>query len=367
MKRQSLFDALNVYPGDGITIKLTSYSSGTRIYVTVGNVIHTLTMSNPTITILKSVFKIDGYIQFGYGTLFDIIGADGSTIASGGLDGIDHVIDERVVEIRLYNSVYATDDHETKFDCVIGTGGILAALSRQHDTLTWLSGDMDADYIGSNGSKACSNLVMAYLQKYGEDVDTCPPIKVLSNDAIEALARLVWNRFGDAWTHIHDVLVAEYAPLENYNMVENEDPALVDIYGASDDYEVTHHREINSRNVTETEDMQTDSDIYGFNSSTAVPESKVTTGGTVTSSGDKEDNFEDSSESQKGVKTVTHGGTRELRRSGNIGVTTSQQMLESEVALRIKNHLDDIIYNDLNQILTTAGYAPVFSEEIKFI
>ena len=42
-------------------------------------------------------------------------------------------------------------------------------------------------------------------------------------------------------------------------------------------------------------------------------------------------------------------------------------MLQSELDLRIKNHMEDIIFNDADQILTTAGYAPILSEQIFII
>ena len=44
-----------------------------------------------------------------------------------------------------------------------------------------------------------------------------------------------------------------------------------------------------------------------------------------------------------------------LTRSGNIGVTTSQQMLESEINLRNKYLLIEMIFKDVDKILTL-GY-----------
>ena len=55
--------------------------------------------------------------------------------------------------------------------------------------------------------------------------------------------------------------------------------------------------------------------------------------------------------SNNNVVTFEKTGTRELERSGNIGVTTSQQMLESEIEVR-KHDIYMIIYNDIDTILT---------------
>ena len=56
-----------------------------------------------------------------------------------------------------------------------------------------------------------------------------------------------------------------------------------------------------------------------------------------------------------GTETTTHTGTETLSRAGNIGVTTSQQMLQSEFEVR-KIDLTDIIYNDIDKILCLQSY-----------
>ena len=49
-------------------------------------------------------------------------------------------------------------------------------------------------------------------------------------------------------------------------------------------------------------------------------------------------------------------GSRTLTRSGNIGVTTSQQMLESEMKIRALYNMTTIIYNDVDSVLTIPLY-----------
>lgn len=51
----------------------------------------------------------------------------------------------------------------------------------------------------------------------------------------------------------------------------------------------------------------------------------------------------------------TDSGSHSLHRHGNIGVTTSQQMIESEIVLRQKNFFD-IVFSDIDRLLTLSIY-----------
>ena len=109
----------------------------------------------------------------------------------------------------------------------------------------------------------------------------------------------VWSSVNaQNWAKIWTALQAEYNPIHNYNMTESW--------------------EDHSEGVG---DGTSQRDVAGFNENqTLVHDSKLT------------DN--NSSEVDS-----THEG----RRSGNIGVTTSQQMLEAELALRAKHNMYQII------------------------
>ena len=125
--------------------------------------------------------------------------------------------------------------------------------------------------------------------------------------------------------------------------------------------------------------ITTESTFYGFNSSTAVPSE----GGSQVSSGQELTTYNlqetdtgtdttlhtgtsaqgyNTTETDTGTVTDREGGsntkTREytLTRSGNIGVTTSQQMLQSERDLWLWNFFRDIVFPDLDYILTIPTY-----------
>ena len=150
------------------------------------------------------------------------------------------------------------------------------------------------------------------------------------------IARLIYNRFAPKWKKIYDALMTEYNPLENYSMVEERTPDLTFEDTENVNTEVTTNRETNAS-----------SKYKGFNASDPV--TITTTDGTddVTTSGASEDN--------ETHKVSTHTGTETLTRSGNIGVTTSQQMLESEFKVR-QYDFYKMVYNDIDSILCLSIY-----------
>ena len=169
---------------------------------------------------------------------------------------------------------------------------------------------------------------------------------------------------------------------------------------ASNDYEVSDEKKTGT-NYTVSTNNETNTETYGFNSASPVPtndasgNSTVTTSGnandnvetnthkqtggmtvtesgnandnvetnthkqtggiTVTESGNANDNVETNTHKQTGYTEETETGTRKLTRSGNIGVTTSQQMIESEIALWQWNFIESV-YKDVDKVLTIPKY-----------
>lgn len=164
--------------------------------------------------------------------------------------------------------------------------GIFKALQlKASPLLTWLSNDnyatLDLEYyLNHSGYKYISPMVE---KLYDKD----------STTYLSKIADVFILRYGDNLKKIYDALNTTYKPLENYSMVEDEN--------------------VGSEIVM---DAGTDNNVFGFNTTSedGVPNSKNTNKTTTT--GDYEKN------------------KKHLTRSGNIGVTTSQQMLESELKLR---------------------------------
>ena len=186
---------------------------------------------------------------------------------------------------------------------------------------------LDLDYIYRwSGNKSISPLVRHVLGNNS----------VMPDSGYETLAALVWSHFGQPWTRAYNALVTEYMPLENYNMVETEvneitDDSTTDVTGSA-----------TNNNTT----VSSAKNVYGYNTSTAVPSEteSINTGQNT----DVKTDYDN-----------TRNIDRELHRSGNIGVTTSQQMLESELKLRAYRFFERV-YKDVDSILAL----PIYDGEI---
>lgn len=181
-------------------------------------------------------------------------------------------------------------------------------------------------YIGYSADKYISPLHQKLFDAVNED---------LTNLSVK-LADIIYNRFAEKWKHIYDALLTEYNPLENYSMVEERTPDLT--------FEDTEN--VNTDVTTERETSATNS-YKGFNATQPVAVNKTDGDETTTTSGAKANN--------ETHKTTTHTGTETLTRSGNIGVTTSQQMLESEFKVR-QYDFYKMIYNDIDSVLCLSIY-----------
>lgn len=168
-------------------------------------------------------------------------------------------------------------------------------------------------YLSHSGDKCISKYYKRLIEREEKGIIA---------SSLTALANSIMMKFGDKWNRLYEVFITEhYNPLENYNMEQKETP-----------------------NVTRTKNVKSDvtvkNDVYGFNSTAKVPQSESNT------SGEKLNNEE----------TETETGTRDLERSGNIGVTTSQQMLQSEIDLRNGYNFYDGIMSDLDSIICLLVY-----------
>ena len=282
-----------------------------------------------------------------------------------------------------------------------GTGGIFKDIATgRAETFPWLANaaTLDMEYFGNkSGNKSVSPIIEKFIDQ-NIDAKVQNPF-VLTTTQRTALANIIVNRYSEKWIKLYALLSKEYNPIENYSMTETETPNITKRQGVSVDYEISDEKTI-QRNMSTTEtptpnytvtdekktgtnysvstDSETNAESYGFNSSSPVPtndaygNSKVTTTGnadenvetnthkqtggmTVTESGNANENVETNTHKQTGYTEETETGNRQLTRSGNIGVTTSQQMIESEIALWQWNFIESV-YKDVDMVLTVPKY-----------
>lgn len=161
------------------------------------------------------------------------------------------------------------------------------------------------------------------------------PAKPLENDRVRIAVQSAFNdailmvekRYGDNLLKIAKAYFdTDYKPLENYSMTQTETPNIT--------RDVTTNQ---NTKLTVTSDRS--DNVYGFNSSSAVPASEGDSSSTTEGKG--EDNETKSVEKETGTRTLT--------RAGNIGVVSSQQMLESELNLR-RFDFTEMVYDCLDSV-----------------
>ena len=170
----------------------------------------------------------------------------------------------------------------------------------------------------------------------------------------------LWSKLNiSVWERIFTASQLEYNPIENYNRTELET--------VSDDRTDTHSgNDINRLSGTDTEttsgsntqtnagtDTQTNSiTSYDSNTQYVHDTSALQHGHTVTDNGSGS-----ASTSYGKTETLTHGEkivhegdiTRNNHTSGNIGVTTSQQMLEQEIEVAAKLNVMKMIVDSFKE------------------
>lgn len=221
---------------------------------------------------------------------------------------------------------------------------------------------LDEDYFANeSGEKLISPLLRKKLDTNG---------KLPYTSSWDFVWQLAIVKYKLKWDKMWEALNKEYNPIENYSMVEDEElPKKTTETKHYESYDVTRSEATNKTYHTEENaDVKDESSVYGFNSNNAVPvgesnqtKNKLNNYSDSTESGDAEDNVVTESHSKDGddnkeTTTEEWNKKRTLTRKGNIGVTTSQQMIESTLKLYMFNFIRDVVYRDLDEILTLEIY-----------
>lgn len=267
--------------------------------------------------------------------------------------------------------------------------GLFTAMERnKRYSVPWEKGQpLDTMYVaGRSGNKISSPLLRNIMQG-----------NVMSDSELDVIADIILMQYSVPWTKLYATMSAEYDPISNYDMVETESIKDTDKGSITDDNQITYGRTENTTNtteygrtdnttntteygkITETDtvaDGQTDNSVAGFNSDDVVKASEQSSNGTneqrtEDSGTDKITTTETEGGSDKTTVNATAGGadktnntrtldtinevTRQLTRKGNIGVTTSQQMLQSERELWQWNFFETV-FADVDKIIALKIY-----------
>lgn len=221
---------------------------------------------------------------------------------------------------------------------------------------------LDEDYFtNESGEKIIAPLLKKRLDNDG---------KIPTNSAWTFVWQIAMIRYKLKWDKDWEALKSQYNPIENYSMVEEEEqPKKTTTTQHYEDYEVTTSQNTDrDTHREENADVDTTTDVYGFNSNASVPmgssnesKDKANNYVDINESGLAEDNYITEAHSKDGddnkeVTTEEWDKKRTLTRKGNIGVTTSQQMIESTLKLYVFEFIKNVVYRDLDELLTLEIY-----------
>ena len=142
---------------------------------------------------------------------------------------------------------------------------------------------------------------------------------------LSTLVEMIYTLNIENWNKLYENYIITYNPIENYSMVEKGKRTNTGTQG--------NKQTGNARS-------ESTSNIYAYNVTTSNPASS-----SVATSNPNLEN----------VRTDNLTETNELIRSGNIGVTTSAEMIEENIKLWIWKFFDSV-FKDIDRILTIGVY-----------
>ena len=242
--------------------------------------------------------------------------------------------------------------------------GIFSFLAAQSN-MPWIAENIDNSvldiaYFGNHsGGKFCAPLVKLLINEDGI-VPVAARIKI---------ANLLTAKYLKNWNHLWETNVAVYSPIHNYDMYEERDLATTDDNVETTDGELsrTGTEGLTHGMVESTQHGRTEDNVnykYGLNTTVyqqnRSDENVSTEGGTtVTTDSGTDTTTRNLVDSTDQTVTEDNEGTEheETHRYGNIGVTTTQKLLQEERNLWLWNFFDEV-FNDLDKELALAFHDP---------
>lgn len=174
---------------------------------------------------------------------------------------------------------------------------------------------------------------------------------------INAMGTVFAGTYSNTLDRLYKALTIEYDPIENYSATET----YTDTRQLSDKTVDSLNKTIKDNSTTDT-DIDTDNTVNaelkksGYNVAEPVVDTiQNTTENNTSSNTETVERSGEETHAGQSDKTVAETITHTLQRSGNIGVTTSQQMIESELALR-NNDFWEILLKKFADVFTLSIY-----------
>lgn len=217
--------------------------------------------------------------------------------------------------------------------------------------ISWFPGvvpeNVDTYFMLKHGEKLASKV----CDKFADDDGIIQGVK------LQQLAQVIHNAFIVNWEHEYKTLTVEYNPIENTDFTETIQDAN---HRGTVAGTVTTGKTTNTSVTTGKMTNDNDVNVAGFDSVNNVSSSDSTS--TTDYTGDGTDPLTVTTTTDYGTKSGTpmtvdstgsEDGTyeRELRRHGNIGVTTNAQMISSDIDVWKLNNFYDILCSDICKVI----------------
>lgn len=197
-------------------------------------------------------------------------------------------------------------------------------------------------------------LAIKYVgQRSGSKITSPLLDDLLENESVEMnslIANVLMGCENYRWKKLWETMNYDYNPIENYNMKESSTDTRD---GSTEVDHTTIGNNMGSNNTIIKNTSNILNSVYGFNSVESVnsDDSNGTSDGNSTETSES-----NNSETRKGNTTLSDKNLHSLTRSGNIGVTTTQQMITQERELVIWKFFDDVVFADMDKYLVCPIY-----------
>lgn len=171
----------------------------------------------------------------------------------------------------------------------------------------------------------------------------CAEMEVLYADPVFMKSAIgFWSKKQvHVWDELYKTLLYEYNPIYNKDYKETVTHNLTATEDVTDGN--THSHDITStRNLAHTDDSTTTESVFGFNSSTAADANKVVLDNDTSDTGTVRD-AGSSSDSRTIDRDTTDTGTITTEGAGNIGIMSTQDLIEQQREVSQFNVYDYII------------------------
>ena len=202
------------------------------------------------------------------------------------------------------------------------------------------------------------NLLITYIMQYCADNE----VLYTNPDILKMCVNAFFQARKDNYARIIDALTAEYNPIENTDRYEsriiNSDTSGSSSSTGASEYNASSTWE-ETASTTNTANNSTELQKSAYNATSYQPYEKTVATISEENSGSKngKDSGNDTSSFENSETTTgNRKDVEEVHAHGNIGITTNQQMINEELALRLENNIYEIIALDFENAITIPVY-----------